>query len=423
MPRDGAGLYTLPAGNPVVTLTPIATAWANGTFNDVASALTDSLSRSGLGGMTSAFKVVDGTIGAPGFGYINEPGNGFWRDVSAPSYLKQVSLGAVNFIFGPELSTPRVLRFIGGSEKGIVWQNVGFRRVAEFTDGAIQYKVPSATIDADDWDFAKFVSFDSVSGITTFGVIPYAGTPSRPVLTSFGGWTITDQSVTMNFAGSMQFKFDLPAAPAGNSGYHVWQRAGVVRWAVGVQDDEGGGNSGSNLLFTAYDNAGVQLGVFAKVTRSTGVWNFITNPSVAGSPIIPSSGGTFTGTVTFNGAPSWIATGNARAEAIFYVKNLIPFNGTDALPGGSLDWAATSYVLNAAPGAAITGMTNASQGQMKKILVTGSGALGAISATPGTFAWAKGHPVWGVYRTVVTLQALTTGIIIGFTSPIDATPA
>jgi hypothetical protein len=51
MARDASGNYFLPSGNPVVGGQPIAAAWANGTMNDLALALSDSLSRSGKGGM------------------------------------------------------------------------------------------------------------------------------------------------------------------------------------------------------------------------------------------------------------------------------------------------------------------------------------------------------------------------------------
>lgn len=48
MPRDGAGNYTLPSGNPVVTNTVISSSgWANPTLTDIAAALTMSLSRDG----------------------------------------------------------------------------------------------------------------------------------------------------------------------------------------------------------------------------------------------------------------------------------------------------------------------------------------------------------------------------------------
>ncbi len=38
MSRNGSGVYSLPAGNPVVTNTTISYTWANSTMNDLASA-------------------------------------------------------------------------------------------------------------------------------------------------------------------------------------------------------------------------------------------------------------------------------------------------------------------------------------------------------------------------------------------------
>lgn len=47
MPRNGSSVYSLPAGNPVVAGTVIATTWANTTLTDIATALTNSLSTDG----------------------------------------------------------------------------------------------------------------------------------------------------------------------------------------------------------------------------------------------------------------------------------------------------------------------------------------------------------------------------------------
>ena len=52
MSRNGSGTYTLPAGNPVVTGTTIASTWANNTLSDIASALTDSVAADGQTSMT-----------------------------------------------------------------------------------------------------------------------------------------------------------------------------------------------------------------------------------------------------------------------------------------------------------------------------------------------------------------------------------
>lgn len=67
MPRNGSSVYSLPAGNPVVPGTVIATTWANTTLTDIATALTNSLSTDGstasvsLAGKTLA----GGTFNAP----------------------------------------------------------------------------------------------------------------------------------------------------------------------------------------------------------------------------------------------------------------------------------------------------------------------------------------------------------------------
>ena len=80
MPRDAAGNYTLPVGNPVVSNTPISSGgWANPTLSDLASEMTKSLSRHGYGGMLAPFKFLDGVRGAPGMTWTNESTSGFYR--------------------------------------------------------------------------------------------------------------------------------------------------------------------------------------------------------------------------------------------------------------------------------------------------------------------------------------------------------
>lgn len=52
MSRNGSGVYTLPAGNPVVTGSTISTTWANNTLNYIAATLTDSVAADGQTPMT-----------------------------------------------------------------------------------------------------------------------------------------------------------------------------------------------------------------------------------------------------------------------------------------------------------------------------------------------------------------------------------
>lgn len=79
MPRDSNGVYSLPAGNPVATLTVISSTWANTTLSDLSTAMTASLSRSGQGAMLAGLKLFDGTIGSPGLTWGTETTSGLYR--------------------------------------------------------------------------------------------------------------------------------------------------------------------------------------------------------------------------------------------------------------------------------------------------------------------------------------------------------
>src|SRR6266436_3759849 len=57
MPRDGAGTYTLPAGNPVVTGTTVSSTTNNNTNSDIATALTNSLAKDGQTTPTADIKL------------------------------------------------------------------------------------------------------------------------------------------------------------------------------------------------------------------------------------------------------------------------------------------------------------------------------------------------------------------------------
>src|ERR1700748_3725418 len=93
MPRNSSGVYTLPPGvNPVVTNTTIAVNWANSTLNDIASETTNSLDRSGRGGMLASLRNIDGIASAPAFSFTAEPTSGLYR--SAAGVLNVSILGA-----------------------------------------------------------------------------------------------------------------------------------------------------------------------------------------------------------------------------------------------------------------------------------------------------------------------------------------
>ncbi len=87
MPRNQSGTYSLPSGNPVAAGTLIDATWANNTLNDIANELTDSLSRSGEGGMLAPFRIADGLQATPGLAFTNEPSTGLYRAGSNDAWL------------------------------------------------------------------------------------------------------------------------------------------------------------------------------------------------------------------------------------------------------------------------------------------------------------------------------------------------
>jgi hypothetical protein len=62
MSRNGSGVYTLPAGNPVVTGTTISSSWANSTLTDLATAVTGSIASDGQTPITGALQMGNNKI-------------------------------------------------------------------------------------------------------------------------------------------------------------------------------------------------------------------------------------------------------------------------------------------------------------------------------------------------------------------------
>lgn len=76
--RNSSGTMSA-ANGPYISGTSISSTIVNARFADIENELTDSLSRSGKGGMTAPLKEADGTVAAPSFSFTNEPGTGLYR--------------------------------------------------------------------------------------------------------------------------------------------------------------------------------------------------------------------------------------------------------------------------------------------------------------------------------------------------------
>lgn len=77
--RNSSGTMSLVAGNPVAAGQTISPTWANNTLSDIATELTDSLSRSGKGPMLAPLECTDGTVSAPSITFDNDTNTGLYR--------------------------------------------------------------------------------------------------------------------------------------------------------------------------------------------------------------------------------------------------------------------------------------------------------------------------------------------------------
>lgn len=102
MARNASGTHSLPTGNPVVTGTSVSSTVQNATMSDISTEITDSLSRSGKGGMTAPLRCADGAVSAPAHSYTSETNSGFYRagasdvrlSIAGTDRYKQTATGA-----------------------------------------------------------------------------------------------------------------------------------------------------------------------------------------------------------------------------------------------------------------------------------------------------------------------------------------
>jgi hypothetical protein len=119
MPRNASGIYTLPGGNPVTPGDVIEADWANTTLEDVADALTNSLSRTGAGGMLAPFRIADGNVSGPGLSYLNETNTGLYRSGSGSTWMSVLGVNTAQFsTVGLTIPFGKALTAVGNASVG-----------------------------------------------------------------------------------------------------------------------------------------------------------------------------------------------------------------------------------------------------------------------------------------------------------------
>ncbi len=79
MPSDANGVYSLPSGYQAVTGETIQASQHNPPLEDLASAMSQRLMRSGVAPMTGPLKSSDGSVGSPGLQFNSSSSTGFYK--------------------------------------------------------------------------------------------------------------------------------------------------------------------------------------------------------------------------------------------------------------------------------------------------------------------------------------------------------
>jgi hypothetical protein len=88
MSRNSAGTYSPPFPD-VQTNTPISSTWANGTIDDLGNEITNSLSRTGFGGMLAPLRGIQGSAPLPAYAFTADNSSGMY--LAAASDLRFVT--------------------------------------------------------------------------------------------------------------------------------------------------------------------------------------------------------------------------------------------------------------------------------------------------------------------------------------------
>jgi len=394
MPRNGAGTYTLPAGNPVVTNTTITAAWGNDTMEDLGNEITNSLSREGDGGMNAPLRFVDGTQAVPGIGWVSETSSGFYWA-------------------GP----------------GEYWASVLGIRVLQFTDNGLL--IPTGI----DLTVQGGVSFEGALNVignfsvatNKFTVAAASGnTTVAGTFAASGAGTFTSASATslaVGLTGATNPAFTVDSSTASQvAGLKITGAATAGTVAVVVTD------SGSNASLTVNAKGSGTIGIgsvstgavtITPATTITGVATLTAQPVLssltASKPVFTdaSKGLVSTGTLAYDQG--------GTGQTTYAAGDLLYASGANTL--SKLAVGTTGQVLKVAAGVPAWGTDSSGSGTVTSVAQSFTGGLISVGGSPittsGTLALtvagtSGGIPYFSSASTWATSAALTQyGVVYG----------
>lgn len=348
MPRNSSGNYSLPAGNPVVGGTTITATWGNTTMQDVATALTDSLSRSGDGGMLASLELASGTISAPGLTWGTESTSGLYRAAAGDfrwaiggldiltitSSSISSSVTAVSTAYNAQATTP-IFRLIetDAPANEQIWDMVG-------STGNLSFRTRT--------------DVDGV-GVTWLGVTR-TGTTVDDI-------TLAASRVIIS-STSPDFRLTETDGPTNEKNWYWLAQAGNLE--VGVRDDAGG--TATNWM--SVTRTGTTVDTIALVSSAltwngTAMVNLASTPTWTGAHI-------FSNSVTLNGA---VTASSTQTETGVISPPQITADQNNYAPTGFAT-AVNIRLTSDTNGRHITGIAGGTPGRVVRLInasATGSG--------------------------------------------------
>jgi hypothetical protein len=292
MSRNGSGVYTLPAGNPVVSQTVIASSWANNTMNDLAAAMTDSVAADGQTPMTGTLnlnsnKIVNlatGTVGNDGINFTQFNTPTFGGAVVCSSTLTVTGATVLNSTLAVTGDTTMVGNLAVNSTGQIKVPNgTTAQRSATPAIGSVRYNTTLQTFEG----YSTY-SGQTISSITRVTTTATLTTATNHNLTT-GAFVTVSGATPAEYNGTFSitvttptaFTYTMLATPSGSA-------SPVGSYRVGVWGQIGGGATGnggdqvfienSQVITASYQiPAGRNASTVSPITINSGV--VVTVPS------------------------------------------------------------------------------------------------------------------------------------------------
>lgn len=322
--RNATGTYSLTAGQPVVSGSTISSTTFNALTADLASEMTDSLSRSGKGAMLAPLQLSNGTVALPSLTFGSDTNTGLYRigadnPAMTAGGVKVQAWSATTSTFtgasaGAGVTTTGGATGNGVTANGGATSGTGVHGTGGATSGTGVIGVGGTTngvgVGGTGAGSGAGVSgtggTTGVGGLFAAGTAATGGTPAYGVILSngyvgFSGVTaptsttsIIDSITPANvIKATANFTLNSSASPTVSSGFNLTSvGAGGTSGTITFAQDFA--TSAYSCVATASDNAGtsgrfVELGTYAAGSIAYTLWDTVSgrlNPSTTTGPVI-----------------------------------------------------------------------------------------------------------------------------------------